>query len=143
MSQGTDKISHTCDTRVPLEATGRSTFNKLLLRAFYELLPMEAALQAHFRSLCWLILSGRSSMCPQSWRSFPRPPSSLARWLQLLPGTSASVLSPGKRRPPARGLEGYFEDKGGIERKARRQQSLARRWPMWTQYMCGAGRGDP
>ena len=71
MSQGTDKISHICDTRVPLEATRRSTFYKLLLRAFYELLPMEAALQAHFWSLHWLMLSGRSSMCPQSWRSFP------------------------------------------------------------------------
>lgn len=143
MSQGTDKISHTCDTRVPLEATGRSTFNKLLLRAFYELLPMEAALQAHFRSLCWLILSGRSSMCPQSWRSFPRPPSSLARWLQLLPGTSASVLSPGKRRPPARGLEGYFEDKGGIERKARRQQALLAGGRCGLSTCVGLGGGIP
>lgn len=73
MSQGTDKISHTCDTRVPLEATGRSTFYKLLLWPFYELLPMEAALQAHFRSLhcdsLWQELH-----VPSKLALFPAPP---------------------------------------------------------------------
>lgn len=59
---------------------------------------------------------------PSKLALFPTPPSSSARWLQLLLGTS-EVLSPGKRRPPAHRLQGCFEDKGDIERKAQGQQA--------------------
>ena len=66
--------------------------------------------EAHFQSLCWFILSGRSSTCPQSGRSPPLPlPTG-----QVVPAASfpsASVLSPGKRRHPDRCLEGCFEGK--------------------------------
>ena len=60
---------------------------------------------------------------PSKLALFPELPSLTARWLQLLPGTS-EVLSPGKRRPPARRLEGCFEDKGDIERQTQGQQAL-------------------
>ena len=141
MSEGTDEISHTWDTRSPSKPPGDHPFTSCFYGPFRVAArggrPAGSLPESALADSLWQELR-----VPSKLALFPAPPSSSARRLQLLPSPppQCSPLEKGGLLPAA--WRAVLRTKEILEGKAG-GSSLASRWLVWPQGMCGPGLGDP